>query len=95
VVLARWLRRQPRVLLLDEPTQGVDVAARQEIYQLIRQTAAAGTAVVVAANDFGELERLCGRVIVLRGGRVVAELTAPAIDQHRLTELAYRSEVRS
>jgi len=92
VVLARWLRRQPRVILLDEPTQGVDVGARQEIYDLIQRSADAGAAVVVASNDFEELVRVCGRVVVLRDGRIVGEQVAPNLDSHRLTELAYRSE---
>jgi ribose transport system ATP-binding protein len=92
MVLARWLRRRPRVLLLDEPTQGVDVGSRQEIYALVRRAAEAGTAAVVVSSDFGELERLCHRVAVMRRGRLVAELTAPGIDEHRLTELAHLSE---
>jgi ribose transport system ATP-binding protein len=89
VVLARWLRREPAVLLLDEPTQGVDVAARQEIYELIRRAAASGTAAIVVANDTGELAQLCHRVVVLRDGRIGAEVRAPGLDPHRLTELAY------
>jgi ribose transport system ATP-binding protein len=92
VVLARWLRRRPAVLLLDEPTQGVDVAARQEIYALVRRAAQAGTGVVVVANDFAELAYLCDRVVVLRDGRIRAEVTAPGIDSHQLTELAYLAE---
>ena len=93
LLLARWLRRQPTVLLLDEPTQGVDVTARQEIYDLVRRAAAAGTGVIVVANDFAELAQLCHRVVVLRDGRIRAELSAPELDSHRLTELAYLSEV--
>jgi ABC-type sugar transport system ATPase subunit len=92
VVLARWLRRAPRVILLDEPTQGVDVGARQEIYDIIRRSAAAGAAVVVVANDFDELVRLCERIVVLREGRIVGEQLAPHLDSHHLTELAYLSE---
>jgi ribose transport system ATP-binding protein len=92
VVLARWLRRQPPVILLDEPTQGVDVGARQEIYELIQRSADAGAAIVVVSNDFPELVRICGRVVVLRDGRIVGEAVAPDLDSHRLTELAYRSE---
>jgi ribose transport system ATP-binding protein len=90
VVLARWLRRQPRVLLLDEPTQGVDVAARREIYDLIRAGARAGAAVLVVANDFEELLRLCARVVVLRDGRIIGDLTGPELNSHHLTELAYQ-----
>jgi ribose transport system ATP-binding protein len=93
VVLARWLRRSPAILLLDEPTQGVDVAARQEIYGLVRRAAAAGTAIIMVANDFSELARLCHRVVVLRGGRIAADISAPWLDSHRLTELAYLAEV--
>jgi ribose transport system ATP-binding protein len=92
LVLARWLRRQPRILLLDEPTQGVDVGSRQEIYTLLHRAAATGTSAVVVSSDFGELERLCHRVAVMRRGRLVAELRAPDIDEHRLTELAHLSE---
>jgi ribose transport system ATP-binding protein len=92
VVLARWLRRRPPVILLDEPTQGVDVGARQEIYELIQRSADAGAAVVVVSNDFDELVRVCGRIVVLRDGRIVGQAVAPDLDSHRLTELAYRSE---
>jgi ribose transport system ATP-binding protein len=74
VVLARWLRRQPRILLLDEPTQGVDVGARAEIYELVHRAVADGAAALVASSDFEELARVCDRVIVLRKGRAVAEL---------------------
>jgi ribose transport system ATP-binding protein len=91
MVLARWLRRRPRVLLLDEPTQGVDVGSRQEIYSLLHRAAAASTAAILVSSDFGELERLCHRVAVMRHGRLVAEQRAPDIDEHRLTELAHLS----
>jgi ribose transport system ATP-binding protein len=93
VVLARWLSRKPTVLLLDEPTQGVDVGARQEIYALVRRAAASGAAVVVVSNDFSELVRLSDRAVVLRGGRIVAERVGDELDSHRLTELAYLAEV--
>jgi ribose transport system ATP-binding protein len=92
MVLARWLHRRPRILLLDEPTQGVDVGSRQEIYSLLHQAAEAGTSAIVVSSDFGELERLCHRVVVVRRGHLVAELSAPHIDEHRLTELAHLSE---
>ncbi|GAA3076920.1 sugar ABC transporter ATP-binding protein [Streptosporangium carneum] len=87
VVVARWLQRAPRVLLLDEPTQGVDVMARADIYQRLRAVAARGAAVVVASSDVEELAHLCDRVVVLRAGRVAArlcgaEVAIPAIVKH-------------
>jgi D-xylose transport system ATP-binding protein len=70
VVIARWLRTHPRVLLLDEPTRGVDVGAREEIYATIDRLARAGMAVVVVSSDLTEVLGLADRVVVLRQGRV-------------------------
>ena len=91
VVIARWLRRRPKVLLLDEPTQGVDVGARAEIYQLVRKATSAGTSVVLVASEPEELAHACDRVAVLRGGRISAVVEQP-LDAHRLTELMNSSE---
>ncbi|WP_175494513.1 sugar ABC transporter ATP-binding protein [Herbiconiux ginsengi] len=87
VVLTRWLQRSPGTILLDEPTQGVDAMARAEIYSELRTIAANGTAVVIASSDFEELSNLCDRVVVLRDGRIVAELahaeaSIPALVSH-------------
>jgi ABC-type sugar transport system ATPase subunit len=73
VLVARWLRTRPRVLLLDEPTRGVDVGARQEIYALVDRLSRDGLAVVLVSSDLTELLGLADRVLVLRTGRVVAE----------------------
>ncbi len=86
-ILARWLRRKPKVLLLDEPTQGVDVVARAEIYRLIKDSTTEGCAVLVASSDFDELSILCDRVVVLQGGRITAELHRPDTTAARITEL--------
>jgi ribose transport system ATP-binding protein len=91
VVLARWLQRNPRVILLEEPTQGVDVGARAEIYRLIRESADAGAAVVIVSVDFEELEGICDRALVVNDGRIVAELRKPHIDHEQLARLAYGS----
>ena len=91
VIIARWLRRRPKVLLLDEPTQGVDVGARAEIYQLVRKATAAGTSVVLVVSEPEELAHGSDRVAVLRGGRITAIVEQP-IDAHRLTELMNSSE---
>jgi ribose transport system ATP-binding protein len=91
LVLARWLRRRPKVLLLDEPTQGVDVAARVEIYQLVRKATAQGTSVLLVVSEPEELAHASDRVAILRGGRVTAVVDQP-VDAHRLTELMNSSE---
>jgi ribose transport system ATP-binding protein len=75
IVIAKWLRLRPRVLLLDELTQGVDVGAKAMIHALIRQAAQAGTAVVLASSDDEEICDLCDRTYVLREGRIAAELS--------------------
>jgi ABC-type sugar transport system ATPase subunit len=88
-VLARWLRHRPKVLLLEEPTQGVDVGARADVYMLIRSAADQGAAVLLTTLDFAEIAGLCDRALVVSEGRIVAELSRPHIDHARLTELAY------
>jgi ABC-type sugar transport system ATPase subunit len=72
VLLGRWLLTTPRVLLLDEPTRGVDVGAREEIYAWIDRLAREGLAIVMVSSDLPELIGLSDRVLVLRHGRVAA-----------------------
>jgi len=91
VVLARWLRRKRAVLLLDEPTQGVDIAARSEIYGLVREATLNGTSVLLVASDPEELAHACDRVLVLREGRIASVVQQP-LEAHRLTELLNLSE---
>jgi len=85
VVLARWLRDEPKLLLLDEPDQGIDVGARQEIFSLLSKATAAGAAVILVSSEFEELTRLCNRILVLSGGRITAQLER-GIDGHALLE---------
>ncbi|WP_306204643.1 sugar ABC transporter ATP-binding protein [Actinoplanes sp. RD1] len=84
VVLAKWLRTRPRLLLLEEPTQGVDVGAKATIHQLIAETAGGGTAVLVASSEAKELAELCDRVLVLADGVVTAELTGAELTESRI-----------
>jgi ribose transport system ATP-binding protein len=84
VLLARWLRSLPRVLLIDEPTQGVDVGAVERIYQVIRQAADRGTSFVVSSSNSDELVALCTRVLVLNRGRIVDELVGDAITREAI-----------
>ena len=85
VMLARLMRLRPAVLLLDEPTQGVDVGAKADIHDLVEAAAAAGAAVIVVSTDHTELTRLAERVIVLRGGCITDVLRRPHLDPDRIT----------
>ncbi len=92
-VLARWLVHGCRVLLLDEPTRGVDVGARAEIYALIRRLADDGAAVVVVSSEIPEVLGLCDRVLVISEGRVVHQGPAASIDEHRVLDLVMEGSV--
>jgi ABC-type sugar transport system ATPase subunit len=83
-ILARWLSQSVRVLLLDEPTHGVDVGAKEEIYHLIREASAAGVAVIVVSSELEELELLCSRVVLLREGRLIGTLAGDQISKARM-----------
>ncbi|MGW6271263.1 MULTISPECIES: sugar ABC transporter ATP-binding protein [unclassified Streptomyces] len=86
-VLARWLLRGCRVLLLDEPTRGVDVGARAELYAVIRRLADDGLAVLLVSSEVPEVLGLADRVLVLREGRVVHTAPARDLDEHRVLDL--------
>lgn len=93
VVLARWLLRECRVLLLDEPTRGVDVGARTEIYQLIRRLADSGVAVVVVSSEIDEVLGLADRVLVVREGEVVHQGPATELDESKVLDLVMEGRV--
>jgi ABC-type sugar transport system ATPase subunit len=84
VVLAKWLRNEPKVLLLDEPTQGVDVGAKGAILDLITAAAGRGAGVLISSSDTKELAVICDRVLVMREGRVVAEVKRGDLSEARL-----------
>ena len=88
VVLARWLERGPRVLLLHEPTQGVDVATRHQIYELMRERAAQGAGVLWVSTDFDELAAVCDRILICAQGEIQGVL-APPYSRDRITSAVY------
>ena len=87
LILARWLEHGCRVLLLDEPTRGVDVGARTEIYQLINRLADAGTAIVVVSSELPEVIGLSDRLLVIADGKVVAEKPATELTEEDILDL--------
>ncbi len=92
VVLGRWMCRDPKVLLLDEPTQGIDVGARVEIWQLVRDAVDAGATALVVSSDFEELPRVCDRVLVLNQGRIVGEISGDDLTEDNINGLALVGE---
>ena len=88
IIIARWLLLDPRVLILDEPTKGVDIGTRASIYGLLRDVASRGVAIVVVSSDFEELLGLCDRIVVISDGRTVADLPSAVLDEEKLTLLA-------
>ena len=88
VILGRWLLTEPEVLLLDEPTRGIDVGAKYEIYQLIQDLAKQGKAVVMVSSEMPELLGVCNRIVVMSGGRVAGEVDADNTTQEEIMTLA-------
>ena len=93
VVLAKWLAVKPRVLIFDEPTRGVDVGAKAEIYALIRQLVGAGMAVIVISSELPELMSLSDRIGILRRGRLVIELDAGSVDEATVVSYAAAGKI--
>lgn len=91
VLIARWMHCRPRLLLLDEPTQGVDVGTRQQIFAAIRAAAAGGMSAVCASSDPEQLAEICDRVIVFARGRASAELSGRAVTKDEIAEACYLS----
>ena len=93
VVLARWLEQSPRVLLLHEPTQGVDVATRHQIYELMRARAAQGVAILWVSTDFDELATVSHRILLCAQGRIAGTI-APPFSRDRITSEVYSATAR-
>lgn len=94
VVLAKWLETEPRVLLLDEPTRGVDVGAKHEIYRCLRQLAADGLAILLTSTELVELTGLCDRIVVLHRGAIAATLQGAGATPERIVAAAMGGEAR-
>lgn len=91
VVLAKWLQTNPRLILLDEPTQGVDVGARQHIFELIREAAVRGASILCASSDHDQLAAVSDRVLIFSRGRVVASLAGGDVTKQTISECCFGS----
>ena len=91
VILARWLLTTPTILMLDEPTRGIDVGAKYEIYQLMEELAAAGKSILMASGELPELMGICHRIYVLSGGEITGEVDAATVTQEEIMTLAAKN----
>ena len=94
-MFAKALRLSPKLLMLDEPTQGIDIGAKEQIHQLVDSAAESGVATLVASTDTEELVRLCHRVIVLTDGRIRASLVGDQIATERIEHTQLESSRRT
>jgi ribose transport system ATP-binding protein len=92
IVIAKWLMNQPRIILLNDPTRGIDVGTKQEIYQLLRKLAAGGAAIIFYSTDYDELIGCCDRVLVMYDGGIRRELVGDEITEHALIASALNVE---
>ncbi|HKZ91506.1 MAG TPA: sugar ABC transporter ATP-binding protein [Candidatus Limnocylindrales bacterium] len=92
VVVAKWLTAETDILIFDEPTRGIDVGAKQEIYHLLNQLAAAGKSIIMISSELPEILRMSHRIIVMCEGRLTGELTAAEADQEKIMTLATQRE---
>lgn len=90
VILGRWLLTEPKVLLLDEPTRGIDVGAKYEIYKLIIDLAKKGKGIIIVSSEMAELIGICDRIMVMSGGMISGELSGNEVTQEKIMELSTR-----
>ncbi|NLG57867.1 MAG: sugar ABC transporter ATP-binding protein, partial [Clostridiales bacterium] len=88
----KWLTRNCDILIFDEPTRGIDVGAKNEIYKLLRDLAAMGKAIILISSELPEIIRMCDRVIVMCEGKVTGEVVGEDINQQRIMEYATARE---
>ncbi len=86
VVIGKWLLRSPKLLLLNDPTKGIDVGAKAEFYRLLDALRTAGTAILFYSSDDDELLGLCDRILVLHDGQIAAELSGASLDRAHLVD---------
>ncbi len=92
VVLGKWLMTEPSILIIDEPTRGVDVGAKSEIYEIIDQIAARGTAVLFISSEIEELTGMCDRIIVMGQGEVLGSFDRAEFDKESILRTAFREQ---
>lgn len=92
VVLAKWLASDPEILILDEPTRGVDVGAKAEIYKIMNELAAKGMAIIMISSEMPEIVNMCDRILVMNDGKITGELDKSEFDQEKILHYVFAEE---
>ena len=92
IVIAKWLATNPKVVLLDEPTRGIDIGAKSDIYALVEKLAEEGVAVIIVSSEFPELLSVCDRILTLHDGQINGEFFHNAVDEETLVAYAFGTE---
>jgi ribose transport system ATP-binding protein len=92
VTLSKWLEADPRIFLMHEPTQGVDVGSRQQIFEVMRASVDAGMSILLVSAEYQDLAHLCDRVLVFRDGRIVSELTGSSLNEEGIASECLRRQ---
>ncbi len=95
VVIGKWLLGNPRIIIFDEPTRGIDIGAKAEVYRTIQQAAQDGAAVLLVSSELSEVMHVAHRIIVISGGRMTAEMTADEFDERKLLKAAFAAHLSS
>ena len=88
VVIAKWLATKPKIIILDEPTRGIDIGAKAEIYQIIDELCASGMAIIMISSELPEIINMCDRVCVVANGQIQGELSQSELTQEKIMKLA-------
>ena len=92
VVLAKWLASDPEILILDEPTRGVDVGAKAEIYKIMNELAARGMAIIMISSEMPEIVNMCDRILVMNDGKITGELDRSEFDQEKILHYVFAED---
>jgi ribose transport system ATP-binding protein len=95
VVLAKWLFRDADVLIFDEPTRGIDVGAKYEIYLLLWKLAKLGKAIIIVSSDLPEILGICHRILVFSNGKITGEVDRREFDQEKILSMAYQEYIKT
>jgi ABC-type sugar transport system ATPase subunit len=93
IVIGKWLLRQPRIIIFDEPTRGIDIGAKAEVYRTIQKAAQEGAAILLVSSELSELMHVAHRIIVISGGRITAEMTADEFDEKEILKSAFAAHL--